>query len=135
MLQKIIDANNIKYFDGCTLKKTKVYLRERRWEIVLEAPNYIDTSIIAKVEDSLKERIGCLDDIRIVIEYSKSKEWFYSNFNKVWEDIYNRAQREGLSWSRWLSKCRPELDEDNILLHINNPMIAELINTKSTQVY
>lgn len=135
MLQKIIDANNKKYFDGCTLKKTKVYLKEKRWEIVLESPNYIDASIIAKVEDSLKERIGCIDDIRIVIEYTTSKEWFYSNFNKVWEDINNRAQRDGLSWSRWLSKCKPKLEDNNILLHINNPMIAELLNTKKASKY
>ena len=135
MLQKIIDANNIKYFDGCVLKKTKVYLKERRWEIVLEAPNYIDASIIAKVEDSLKEKLGCIEDIRIVIEYSTSKEWFYRNFNKVWEDINNRAQREGLSWSRWLSKCRLEIEDENILLHINNPMIAELFNAKKVSKY
>jgi DNA polymerase-3 subunit alpha (Gram-positive type) len=135
LLQKILDANNIKHFDGCNLKKTRVYLKERRWEIVLEAPNYIDSSIVAKVEDLLKKKIDGIDDIRIIVECSTSIEWFHNNFQKVWEDVNNRIQREGLSWARCLPNCRPELEDENILLHINNPMIAELFYAKKVNKY
>ena len=70
---KNLDANNIKHFDGCNLKKTRVYLKERRWEIVLEAPNYIDSSIVAKVEDLLKKKIDGIDDIRIIVDAYKHR--------------------------------------------------------------
>ena len=37
------------------IKKTKVYIKDKRWEIIIEAINYIDHPTLSKIESLIKK--------------------------------------------------------------------------------
>jgi hypothetical protein len=94
LFRNFLDADYEELVQDWKLKKTKVYLKDKRWEIIIEATNYIDAPTLSKIEGLIKDKIGCIDDLIIIIKYAKSPEWFYNYFDKVWADIVYSIGRD-----------------------------------------
>ncbi|NLI60990.1 MAG: PolC-type DNA polymerase III [Clostridiales bacterium] len=134
-MQELLGVDDNEQLEDCILKKTKVYIKERRWEIIIESPNYIDSQLIFEIEDSIKEKIGSIDDIRIIVNYPQAREWFYNNFEVAWEDIKNRICRDFPSCGRWLTNCRACFDGDELNLTFNNPLAVDLFDSQKINNY
>ena len=42
----------------------------------IEATNYIDAPTLSKIEGLIKDKIGCIDDLIIIIKYAKVQNGF-----------------------------------------------------------
>ena len=73
--------------------------------------------------------------MRIIIEYTKSQEWFHDNFDKIWTDIVYSANKDMNDWAKWLSHCKTRLVENDLELVIKNPMIFQLLGNKGIDKY
>ena len=117
------------------IKKTKVYIKDKRWEIIIEAINYIDAPTLSKIESLIKDKIGCIEDLRIIIEYTKARRWFHDNFDKIWTDIVYSANKDMNDWAKWLSHCKTRLVENDLELVIKKSMIFQLLGNKGIDKY
>ncbi|NLJ41187.1 MAG: PolC-type DNA polymerase III [Clostridiales bacterium] len=122
-------------FNGCILKKTKVFVRERRWEIVIESPRLIDSTILKKAEILLKNKAGCLDDLRIVVQYPSDKEWFYKNFHLVWANIQKDLHKDLPSCTKWFSKSSSQVKGHKVQVLFSNPIAPKFLESKSVDKY
>lgn len=133
--EEFLDFNYRNIFRGCTLKKAKVYLKDRRWEIIIEPSQHLDMRKLSKFEKAIKDKVQCVDDVRIIAQYPDGHKWFYNNFNKVWSDIKASIARDLPSCSKWLLQCKPRLQGQKLNLVFDNPMISELFYTKNVHIY
>ena len=135
LFRSFLDVDYKELVQDWKLKKTKVYIKDKRWEIIIEAINYIDAPTLSKIESLIKDKIGCIEDLRIIIEYTKSQEWFHDNFDKIWTDIVYSANKDMNDWAKWLSHCKTRLVENDLELVIKNPMIFQLLGNKGIDKY
>ncbi|HZJ83889.1 MAG TPA: PolC-type DNA polymerase III, partial [Clostridia bacterium] len=133
--EEIFHMENKQSFKDWTLKKTRVYVKERKWELLIETPNYIDYKTRTRLEETLKERVPSIYDVELIIDYPNKKEWFYDHFNVVWKDIKANIKKDLPSCLRWLSHCSAEIKEQRILLTFDNPMILRLLKEKALDKY
>ena len=70
LFRSFLDVDYKELVQDWKLKKTKVYMYDKRWEIIIEAINYIDAPTLSKIESLIKDKIGCIEDLRIIIEYT-----------------------------------------------------------------
>ncbi|MGI5851680.1 MAG: PolC-type DNA polymerase III [Caldicoprobacterales bacterium] len=135
LFRNFLDADYEELVQDWKLKKTKVYLKDKRWEIIIEATNYIDAPTLSKIEGLIKDKIGCIDDLIIIIKYAKSPEWFYNYFDKVWADIVYSIGRDISDCAKWLSNCDTRLGTNVLELVCRNPMILQLLGNKGIDKY
>lgn len=135
LFRSFLDIECKELVRGWTLKKTKVYLKDRLWEIIIQTDDYVDAPTLSKIGKSIQDRIGNIADVRIIVERTEGPEWFYDNFDVIWADIVYDANKDFPDCARWLSHCRTRLKGYGLELAFNNPMILQLLDTKGIDRY
>ncbi len=119
----------------CSILKTIVYKKSKRWEIHLNTSRYITYHRIKSLEQRFKDKYPDILDIVIQIKSSKPLSELIEDFTPFWDDLKHIIGQKMPSVSSYLDQMEYEWSEKQLVITVADETALDLCQHRQLNVF